>query len=156
MAWKIPSCYYTFLILFDPKLPDNKGYDRCIEMLGPEDKFRMGPIYPLSQEDKTLLIKYLDTMIRERKIRPSSSTVGSPSLFVPKPNGPGLCLCIDYRHLNDYRKKDHTPLLRMGELQSRHNRSTHVTTVDLKPGLYLIRMALGNKLITAFRTMFGL
>jgi hypothetical protein len=47
----------------------------------------MGPIYQLSREEEKLLVKDLDTMIKEGKIRPSSSTVGSPILFVPKPNG---------------------------------------------------------------------
>jgi len=64
----------------------------------------MGPIYQLSVEEEKILIKYLEQMIKEKKIRPSSSTVGSPILFVPKPNGRGLRLCIDYRHLNDYKK----------------------------------------------------
>jgi len=37
----------------------------------------MGPIYQFSQEQEKLLLKYLDTMMNERKIRPSRSTVGS-------------------------------------------------------------------------------
>jgi hypothetical protein len=116
----------------------------------------MGPIYQLSQEEEKLLVKYLDTMIKERKIRPSKSTVGSPILFVPKPNGRGLRVCIDYRHLNDYTKKDRTPLSIMEELSARVSGATHITKVDLKSGFYLIRMALGHEKYTAFRTKFGL
>jgi hypothetical protein len=84
---KLPTHYHKILLLFDPeeaeKLPDNKGCDHRIELLGPDDKPRMGPIYQLAVEEEKILIKYLDTMIREGKIRPSSSTVGSPILFVP-------------------------------------------------------------------------
>jgi len=160
IASKLPKCYQKFLLLFDPKeaekLPDNKGCDHRIELKGPEDKLRMGPIYQLSIEEEKILIKYLDTMIREGKIRPSSSTVGSPILFVPKPNGRGLRLCIDYRHLNDYTKKDKTPLPIMEELSSRVRGATHITKIDLKSGFYLIRMALGHEKYTAFRTKFGL
>jgi hypothetical protein len=157
---QLPTHYHKFLLLFDPeeaeKLPDNKGCDHRIELLGPDDKLRMGPINQLSVEEEKILMKYLDTMIREGKIRPSSSTVGSPRLFVPKPNGRGLRLCIDYRHLNDYTKKDKTPLPIMEELSARVKGATHITKVDLMSGFYLIRMALGHEKYTAFRTKFVL
>jgi hypothetical protein len=123
IAQKLQVHYYKFLQLFDPKesenIPDNKGYYHRIELLGPDYKLRMGPIYQLSHQEENLLVTYLDTMIREGKIRPSSSTVGSVILYVPKPNGRGLRLCIDYRHLNNYTKKDRTPLLVMEELLAR-------------------------------------
>jgi len=48
----------------------------------------MGPIYQLSQvEEEKIFVEYLEKMIQEKKIRPSSSSVGSPILFVPKPWG---------------------------------------------------------------------
>jgi len=160
IAKKLPTCYHKFMLLFDPKesekLPDNRGCDHRIELLGSDDKLRMGPIYQLSQEEEKLLVQYLDTMIKEGKIRPSKSTVGSPILFVPKPNGRGLQLCIDYRHLNDYTKKDRTPLPIMEESSARVLGATHITKIDLKSGFYLIRMALGHEKYTAFRTKFGL
>jgi hypothetical protein len=116
----------------------------------------MGSIYQLSLEEETLLVKYLDTMIKEGKIRPSSSTVGSPVLFVPKPNGRGIRLCIDYRHLNDYTKKDKSLLPIMEELSARVSGANFITKIDLKSGFYLIQMALGHEKYTAFRTKFGL
>jgi hypothetical protein len=116
----------------------------------------MGPIYQLSQEEEKLLVKYLDTMIREGKIRPSSSTVESPIQFIPKPNGRGLRLCIDCRHLNDYTKKYKTPLPIMNELSARVKGADFITKVDLKSGFYLIRMALGHEKYTPFCTKFSL
>jgi hypothetical protein len=160
VAAKLLTWYLKFLLLFDPKetekLSDNKGCDHQIELLGSDNKFRMGPIYQLSQEEEKLLGKYLDTMITEGKIRPSKSTVGSPILFVPKPNGRGLRLRIDYRHLNNYTKKVRTLLPIMEELSARVSGTTHITKVDLKSGFYLIRMALGHEKYKAFRTKFGL
>ena len=48
---KLPPQYHKLILLFDTnqaeKLPDNQGCDRRIELLGPEDKVRMGPIYQL-------------------------------------------------------------------------------------------------------------
>ena len=42
IAEKLPVHYHKFLLLFDPKeaekLPDNKGCDHRIELLGAEDK----------------------------------------------------------------------------------------------------------------------
>jgi len=116
----------------------------------------MDIIYQLSQKEERLLVKYLDTMIKEGKIRQSMSTVGSPILFLPKPNGRGVHLCIDYRHLNDYTKTDRTPLPIMEELSTRVAGATHITKFDLKSGFYLIRMALGHEKYTAFRIKFGL
>ena len=160
IAQRLPAHYHKYLLLFDPKeaekLPDNQGCDHRIELLGAEDKLRMGPIHQLSIEKEKLLLEYLDTMIKQGKIWPSSSTVGSPILFVPKPNGRGLRLCIDYRHLNDYTKKDKTPLPIMEVLPSRVREATHITKIDPKSGFYLIRMAFGHEKFTAFHTKFGL
>jgi len=109
MLDQLPKQYYKFLLLFDPehaeKLPDHRGCDHHIELITSEDRLRMGPIYQLSQEEEKILVQYLEKMIREKKIRPSSSSVGSLILLVPKPNGKGLRVCVDYRHLNDHTKR---------------------------------------------------
>jgi len=120
------------------KLPDNKGCDCQFELIVSEDKLRMGPIYQLSQEEEKLLVQYLDKMINEGKIRPSSSVVGSQILFVPKPNGQGLRLCVDYLYLNDYTKKDKTPLPIMEELQSRLQGANFIMKIDLESGFHLM------------------
>lgn len=142
VAQKLPSHYHKFLLLFNPmeseKLPDNKGCDCQFELIVSEDKLRMGPIYQLSQEEEKLLVQYLDKMINEGKIRPSSSVVGSQILFVPKPNGQGLRLCVDYLYLNDYTKKDKTPLPIMEELQSRLQGANFIMKIDLESGFHLM------------------
>jgi hypothetical protein len=122
IARKLPGCYHKFLLPFNPKkskkLPDIRGCDHRIELLGPNNKVKMGPIYPLSREEEKLLIKYLDMMIKEGKILPFDTTVGSSMLFVPKANRRGLRLAIDCRHLNVYTKKNKTPLPIMEELSA--------------------------------------
>jgi hypothetical protein len=154
IAKKLPEHYHKWLLLFDPKesekLPDNKGCDHRIELKLPEDQLRMGPIYQLSLEEEKILIKYLEKMIAEGKIRQSSSSVGSPILFVPKPNGKGLRLCVDYRHLNQHTIKDETPLPIMDELKQRINGADFITKLDFKAGFHLMRMALGHEKYTAF------
>jgi len=160
IAKKLPEHYHKWLLLFDPdeaeKLPDNKGCDHRIELKTAEDQLRMGPIYQLSIEEEKILIKYLEKMIKEGKVRQSSSPVGSPILFVPKPNGKGLRLCVDYRHLNQHTVKDRTPLPIMDELKQRINGANFITKIDFKAGFHLMRMALGHEKYTAFRTKFAL
>jgi hypothetical protein len=134
---RLPKQYHTFLLLFDPeyaeKLPDHRGCDHQIELITSEDKLRMGPIYQVSQEEEKILVEYLEKMIRDKKIRPSStSSVGSPILFVPKPNGKGLRLCVDYRHLNGHTKKDKTALPIMDELSRKMRDCDYITKIDIK------------------------
>jgi len=160
MLERLPKQYHKFLLLFDPEyaetLPDHRGCDHCIELTTSEDKLRMGPIYQLSQEEEKTLVEYLEKMIREKKIHPSSSSVGSPILFLPKPNGNGLRLCVDYGHLNDHTKKDKTPLPIMDELSRKMRDCNFITKIDMKAGCHLMRMAMGHEKFTAFRTKFRL
>jgi hypothetical protein len=160
MLDQLPKQYHKFLLLFDPehaeKLPDHRGCDHRIVLIPSEDKLRMGPIYQLSQEEDKILVQYLEKMIRGKKFRPSSGSVGSPILFVPKPNGKGLRLCVDYRHLNDHTKKDKTPLPFMDELSRRMRDCDFITKIGMTAGFHLIRMAMGHEKFTAFRTRFGL
>jgi hypothetical protein len=71
----------------------------------------------LSREELEELRKYLDKMLIKGKIRVSVSAAGAPILFVPKPNGRGLRLCVDYRDLDKITIKNCTPLPLMDSLQ---------------------------------------
>jgi len=84
-------------------------------------------------------------MIREGKVRPSSSPMGSPILIVPKPNEKGLRLCVDYRHLNQNTVKDMTSLPMMQELQDTLKGAELNTIIDLKAGCHLIQILLGDE-----------
>jgi hypothetical protein len=142
MANKLPEHYHKWLLLFDPeeaeKLPDNKGCDHRIDLKVTKDQLRMGPIYQLSLDEEKILIQYLEKMIKEGKIRQSLSPVGSPILFVPKPSGKGLRLCVDYRHLNKHTVKDKTRLPTMDELKQRIHGANFITKIDFKPGFHLM------------------
>jgi len=160
MLERLPKQYHKFLLLFNPehgeKLPDHRCCDHRIELTTTEDSLRMGPIYELSQEEEKILVRYLEKIIQEEKIRPSSSSVGSPILFVLKPNGKDLRLCVDYRHLNDHTQKDKTPLPIMDELSRNMRNCDFITKIEMEAGFHLMRMAMGHEKFTAFRTKFGL
>ena len=130
---KLPSHYHNYLLLFDPedaeKLLDSRDCDHKIELVTSEDKLRMGPIYQLSQEEENISIQYPEKMIEEKKIPAWSSLIGSPKWFVPKPNGKGLRLCVDYRPLNDHTKKDKTLLPVMEALKQQLRKASFITKI---------------------------
>jgi len=115
-----------------------------------------GPIYPLSEVELQTLREWLKEMEKTGKIQRSTSPAGSPILFVPKPNGRGLRLCVDYRGLNAITIPNRYPLPLMQELQDRVQGAQWFTKLDLKNGFNLIRIRKGDEWKTAFRTRYGL
>jgi hypothetical protein len=95
-------------------------------------------------------------MITEMEMQPSRCSVGSLILFVPKYNGKGLQLYVDYRHLNKHTKKDKTPLPIMDELSRKMRACDFITKIVMKAGFHLMRIARGQEKFTAFRTKFRL
>jgi hypothetical protein len=106
----LPPQYHKWLLLFNPneseKLHDNKGCNHRIKLGTADENLRMRPIYQFTLEEERLLKEYLDKMIREGRVRPSSSLIGSPISVVSKTNGQGLRFCVDDRHLNQNTIKD--------------------------------------------------
>jgi len=135
-------------------LPEHSKYDHRIDLI-PEAKLPDGPIYPLSKKELDTHWDYIREMEDHGKIRRSSSPIGAPILFVPKPDG-RLRLCVDYRGLNKITIKNKYPLPLMSELRSRLGKATIFTKLDLKNGYYLIRMAEGEEWKTAFKSRYGL
>jgi hypothetical protein len=97
-------------------LPEHTAYDMKID-LKEGTTAPWGPIYPLSENELEVLREYLKEMLRMGKIRCSTSSAGSPILFVPKPGGRGLRLCVDYRGINKVTIPNRYPLPLMQELQ---------------------------------------
>jgi len=123
-------------------LPKHSKYDHRVDLV-PDAKLPDGPIYPLSKKELDASWDYIKKIKDHGKIRRSSSPIGAPILFVPKPTGT-LRLCVDYRGLNKITIKNKYPLPWMSELRSRLGKATIFTKLDLKNGYYLIRMAEGE------------
>jgi len=136
-------------------LPEHRSYDCKID-LKEGSTAPWGPIYPLSEIELRTLREWLKEMEKTGKIRRSTSPAGSPILFVPKPNGRGLRLCVDYRGLNSITIPNRYPLPLMQELQDRVQGAQWFTKMDLKNGFNLIRIREGDEWKTAFRTRYGL
>jgi len=136
-------------------LPEHRPYDCKID-LQEGSTAPWGPIYPLSEIEHQTLREWLKEMERMGKIQCSTSPAGSPILFVPKPYGQELCLCIDYRPLNRITIPNRYPLPLMQELQDRVRGAQWFTKMDLKNRFHLIRIRKGDEQKTAFRTHYGL
>jgi len=136
-------------------LPEHRSYDCKID-LKEGSTAPWGPIYPLSEVELQTLREWLKEMEKTGKIRRSTSQAGSPILFVPKPNGRGLRLCVDYRGLNSITIPNRYPFPLMQELQDRVQGAQWFTKMDLKNGFNLIRIRKGDEWKTAFRTRYGL
>jgi len=124
-------------------LPEHRSYDCKIDLKEGETA-PWGPIYPLSEIELQTLREWLKEMERTGKIKRSTSPAGSPILFVPKPNGRGLRLCVDYRGLNAVTIPNRYPLPLMQELQDRVRGAQWFTKLDLKNGISLIRIRGGD------------
>jgi uncharacterized membrane protein len=155
----LPEQYQEFRQVFEPQmaesLPPHREFDHAIDLKDGEQP-PWGPIYALSGTELEALRTYLDKMLAEGKIRPSKSPAGAPILFVPKPEGRGLRLCVDYRGLNRVTIMNRFPLPLMNELQDRIQGARLFTKLDLKNGYNLIRIKAGDEWKTAFRTRYGL
>jgi len=136
-------------------LPRYRPYDCKID-LQEGSSVPWGPIYPLSEEELRTLREWLKEMEQTGKIKPSTSPAGSPILFVSKPHGRGLRLCVDYRALNRITIPNQYPLPLMQELQDRVRGAQWFTKMDLKNGFHLIRVKEGDEWKTVFRTRYGL
>jgi len=99
-------------------LPKHRPYDCKID-LQKGSTAPWGPIYPLSEVELQTLREWLKEMEQTGKIKRSTSPAGSPILFVPKPHGGGLRLCVDYWALNRITIPNRYPLPLMQELQDR-------------------------------------
>ena len=109
----------------------------------------------MSREELQTLRNWLDENLRKGFIRPSSSPVTSPVLFVKKPGG-GLRLRMDFRALNEISVKDRYPLPLIKETLNNLNGMKYFTKIDIISAFNNVRMKEGHEKFTAFLTRFGL
>jgi len=155
----VPMKFHQYLGIMGKEaadaLPEHHPYD-CKINLKEGETVPWGPIYPLSEVELQTLREWLKEIERTGKILRSTSPASSPILFIPKPHGRGLRLCVDYRALNKITVPNRYPLLLMQELEDRVQGAQWFTKLDLKNGLHLIRVKEGDEWKTAFRIRYGL
>src|SRR5438876_7722258 len=100
------------------------------------------------------LKKQLRELQEKGYIRPSSSPWGAPVLFVKKKDG-SLCMCIDYRSLNEVTIKNKYPLPRIDDLFDQLKGAKFFSKIDLRLGYYQLRIRIEDIPKIAFSTRYG-
>jgi hypothetical protein len=95
------------------------------------------------------------SFLKDGILEVSQSPYGAPVLFVPKPNGRGLRLCVDYRALNSITVKNRCTIPRIDDLLDAVAGSSYFTSLNLTSGYHQILISKEDRPKTAFRTPFG-
>jgi hypothetical protein len=112
-------------------------------------------MYRLSPLEYRELEKQVTKFLKDGILEVSQSPYGAPVLFVPKPNGRGLRLCVDYRALNSITVKNRCTIPRIDDLLDAVAESSYFTSLDLTSGYHQILISEEDRPKTAFRTPFG-
>ncbi|KHJ31814.1 hypothetical protein EV44_g1960 [Erysiphe necator] len=110
--------------------------------------------YAMSNDELTVVKKYIDDNLAKGFIRPSSSLYAAPVLLVKKPSG-GNCMCVDYRALNNITVKNRYPIPLISETLDRLSNAKYFTTLDAISTFNRIRMKPGDEEKSAFNTRYG-
>ncbi|XP_060096945.1 uncharacterized protein LOC132573472, partial [Heteronotia binoei] len=135
------------------QLPPHRPYDCAIDLV-PGAPLPVGRLYPMSEPELAALRDYLDKNLKRGFIRPSTSPLSAPVLFVKKKSGE-LRLCNDYRALNKITIRDRYPLPLIPELLDRLKGAQIYTKLDLRGAYNLVRIRPGDEWKTAFGTRYG-
>ena len=109
-----------------------------------KERFRQIPL-PMVEEVR----KHLKEMLESGAIRPSQSAWCNAVVLVRKKDG-SLHFCIDFQCLKAHTKKDSYPLPRIQEVLESLVGASHFSCLDLKSGIWQIKMDEASKQYTAF------
>ena len=140
---KVPAEYSdysdVFLVENATELPENTGMNKhAIELEESKQPF-FGPIYSLGPVELEMLKTYFKTNLANGFIRPSKSPVKTPILFDWKPNE-SLCLCVNYRGLNNITIKNRYPLPLIGKSLNWLSQAKRFTQLDLTNAYHRMRI----------------
>jgi hypothetical protein len=137
-----------------PGIPPDRDIEFAIEL-----QSGMTPIskrhYRMPPAELAELKKQLQELLYKGFIRPSTSPLGCPALFVKKKDE-SLRLCIDYRPLNSVTIKNKYPLPRIDVLFDQLVGAKVFSKIDLRSGYHQIKIRASDVLKTAFSTRYGL
>jgi hypothetical protein len=112
-------------------------------------------MYRLSPLEYRELGKQVTKFLKDGILEVFQSPSDAPVLFVPKPNGRGLRLCVEYRALKSITVKNRCTIPRIDNLFDVVAGSAYFTSLDLTLGYHQILISEEDWPKTAFRTPFG-
>jgi hypothetical protein len=156
---QIPDYCHDFLDIFRQKqgtqtLPPLREYDMKID-LRPSAKLAAAKLYQLTDDQRKVLLETLEREMAAGRIRPSKASYGSPMFFVPKKDGRWR-MVVDYRKINEETIPDAYPLPLISQITNDLSKAKFFTKLDLVGAYQLLRMAIGQESLTAFRTQYGM
>ncbi|KAD6454374.1 hypothetical protein E3N88_09080 [Mikania micrantha] len=110
--------------------------------------------YRLAPNEMKELKKQLDKLLEKGFIRPSSSPLGAPILFVKNKDG-SMRMCSDYKKLNKVTIKNKCPLPRMDDLFDQIQGACHFFKIDIRSGYHQLKLKKEDISKTAFCTRYG-
>jgi transposase InsO family protein len=153
---ELQSLLRSYKHIFRSSLPDELPPQRDIEHeIETGDAASVNTrAYPLSSQQLKEQTKQIAELLEKGLIRESTSSWGSPVLFVKKANG-GWRMCVDYRGLNLKTRKNTYPLPLIQDCIDQMGKASHLSTLDLTSGYWQIRVANKDIPKTAFNTRYG-
>nr|GEV68281.1 reverse transcriptase domain-containing protein [Tanacetum cinerariifolium] len=135
-----------------PRLPPTRQVKFQIDLVPGVAPVTRAP-YRLAPSELQELSTQLQELSDKGFIRPSSSTLGDPVLFVKKEDG-SFRMCIDYRKLNKLIVKNRYPLSRIDDLFDQLQGSRVYSKIDMRSGYHQLRVWEEDIPKTAFRTRY--
>jgi hypothetical protein len=117
-----------------PGMPPDCDIEFSIELIPGTAPISKRP-YRMDVKDLAELKKQIEELLSKGFIRPSSSPLGAPTLFVDKKDG-SRRLCIDYRSLNEVTIKNKYPLPRIEDLFDQMRGAKVFSKIDLRSGYH--------------------
>ena len=135
-------------------IPQNRPVEFKIKLMPGTNPIIKKP-YRMGPKELVELKHQLEELEEKGFIRSSSSSWGSPVLFVKKHDGT-MRLCVDYRDLNKVTIKNKYPLPRIDDLFDQLHGAKIFSRLDLASGFHQMKVAEESIEYTAFNTRYGL
>lgn len=120
-----------------PGLPPGHGVAHTISVADSSPVFK--PMYRLSPKEKHEVIWQVKSLLARGLIRPGHSAHSSPVMFERKKSGE-LCMCIDYRALDEKTVIDKYPLPHINDLLDRLQGASVFSSLCLQSGYHQMRV----------------
>jgi hypothetical protein len=101
-------------------------------------------MYRLCSLEYRELEKQVTAFLKAGILEMSIAPYGAPVLFVPKPNGRGLRLCVDYQALNAITIKNRCTIPRIDDLLDVVSESNDFTSLDLTSSYHQTLISKGD------------